>query len=163
MTGLLRLSPEARRANRRSRLSLGGRDPIGPRVDPIARTYASRILQCLGWAMLITTGWSAGAHAAPFCISNQSVPPQCMYYDAAQCEKEAALQGGVCSANPQRLTLRPGIGQFCVVTSSLISLCVYSDRGSCIAEAARQHGTCVAAPNVAPSRSPDPYGATGVY
>lgn len=102
-----------------------------------------------------------GALAAPFCIGNQSVPPQCIYDDASSCQREAARQGGVCSANEAQLTLQPGIGQYCVVTSSLVSVCVYPDRVSCAAEAARQHGACVAAPDVRPEQSPDPYSSVG--
>lgn len=106
---------------------------------------------------------SAGgpALAAPFCLESQSVPPQCIYDDASECQNDAARQGGVCEANPQQLTLQPGIGQYCVVTSSGVSSCIYPDRGSCAAEAARQHGACTAAPEIAPARTPDPYSAVG--
>jgi hypothetical protein len=102
-----------------------------------------------------------GALAAPFCIGNQSVPPQCIYDDASSCQREAARQGGVCSANAAQLALQPGIGQYCVVTSSLISICIFPDRDSCAAEAARQHGACVAAPGVRPEQSPDPFSSVG--
>lgn len=113
-----------------------------------------------GWAIILT-GAAGPALAAPFCIENQAMTPQCNYYDAAECQNDAARQGGVCSANPQQLTLQPGIGQFCLATSGGASFCIYPDRGSCMAEAARQHGACTAAPNVAPGRSPDPYSAVG--
>jgi len=111
--------------------------------------------------VLAILAFPGAAFAAPFCIQNQSVPPQCIYDDASSCQHEAMRQGGVCSANAKQLALQPGLGQYCVVTSSLVSMCIYPDRGSCTAEAARQHGACVAAPNVAPARTPDPYAAVG--
>jgi hypothetical protein len=114
----------------------------------------------LGWAVILA-GTAGPALAAPFCIENQSLPPQCNYYDAAQCQSDAARQGGVCSANPQQLSLQPGIGQYCLATSSGVSSCIYPDRGSCMAEAARQNAACTEAPNIAPGRAPDPYAAVG--
>ena len=113
-----------------------------------------------GWAIIVAAT-APPALAAPFCIQSQALPPQCNYYDASECQNDAIRQGGVCSANPQELTLQSGIGQYCLTTSDGVSLCVYPDRGTCMADAARQHGACVAAPNVAPGRSPDPYSAVG--
>jgi hypothetical protein len=121
------------------------------------------VTSCLArsaWAViLVSIGWPA--LAAPFCIENQALPPECNYYDASQCQTDAARQGGTCSANPQQLTLQPGIGQYCVTNSYGVSSCVYPDRGSCTAEAARENATCTAAPNIAPGRAPDPYSAVG--
>jgi hypothetical protein len=102
-----------------------------------------------------------GGHAAPFCIATESVPPQCIYYDAHDCRKEATRQGGICSVNPNELHVSTNVGQFCLVTSQQVSLCIYLDRGTCDAEAARQHGACVSSPGVAPSGAPDPYSAFG--
>jgi hypothetical protein len=112
------------------------------------------------WAVILA-GSAGPALAAPFCIESQALPPQCNYFDAAQCQSDAARQGGVCSANPQQLTLQPGIGQYCLVNSYGASSCIYPDRGSCMVEAARQHAACTAAPNVAPAKAPDPYAAVG--
>ena len=108
---------------------------------------------------LLLAGIASPALAAPFCIENQALPPQCNYYDAAQCETEAARQGGVCSANPQQMPLQAGVGQYCVAISGGASSCVYSDRGTCMAAARQLGGACTAAPAVAPSRAPDPYAA----
>jgi hypothetical protein len=128
--------------------------------DPGMRLRAKLHLAQFGWAFILAA--SAGsALAAPFCIENQALPPQCNYYDAAECQADAARQGGVCSANPQQLTLQSGIGQYCLATSYGASLCIYPDRGSCMADAVRQHGACTAAPNVAPGKAPDPYSAVG--
>jgi hypothetical protein len=99
------------------------------------------------------------AAAAPFCISSQVLPPQCIYVDAEECGREATRQGAVCSANAAELRLTRGVGQYCAVTSTQISICHYADRQSCNVDAARLHGTCVAALGVAPARTPDPYSA----
>jgi hypothetical protein len=102
----------------------------------------------------------AGGHAAPFCIGSEAVPPQCIYYDADSCRREAIRQGGVCSANAKELRVSTNVGQYCVVTSQQVSLCIYLDRTSCDAAAASQHGACVSSPGVAPSGAPDPYSST---
>ena len=101
-------------------------------------------------------------HAAPFCLGNESVPPQCIYYDANSCRKEAIRQGGICSANPRELHVSINIGKYCLVTSGQVSLCVYLDRAHCDADAARQNGACVSAPAGAPGvGAPDPFSTTG--
>ncbi|MDR3534253.1 MAG: hypothetical protein P4L90_27270 [Rhodopila sp.] len=96
------------------------------------------------------------AAAAPFCLNNQVLPPQCIYYDAQECDRDARHQGAVCSANPAELRLTRSVGDYCVVTSSQASVCAYPDRQSCSVEAARQQGICVTA-SKAPTQSPDPY------
>ncbi len=124
------------------------------------RPFATRQLARFGWA-LILSGAAGQAFAAPFCLQSQTIPPQCMYYDAAECQTDAARQNGVCSANPQEFTLQPNIGQYCLATSYGVAFCVYPDRATCMADAVRQHAACTAAPNVAPGKSPDPYSAVG--
>jgi hypothetical protein len=101
---------------------------------------------------------SSPALAAPFCIKSQVLPPQCIYYDAQQCSKEALRQNAVCSTNPAELTLAPGNGKYCVVTSSRVSVCAYADRTTCARDAALQQGTCTDAPATAAGAGvPDPY------
>jgi hypothetical protein len=95
--------------------------------------------------------------AAPFCLSTQVVPPQCIYYDARECNQEAQRQGGYCGTNPTELRLTDGPGQFCVVTSGHFSVCAYVDRPSCEQEAARQHGTCAVSTRHVAVGSPDPF------
>lgn len=114
------------------------------------------------WPVL-TAAMASPALAAPFCLETQAVPPQCNYFDAHQCQQDAAKQGGVCSVNNQQVTLTPGIGQYCVVTSQGVSQCMYADRGTCADQATRQGGACTEAPNVAPARTPDPYAAVGGF
>jgi hypothetical protein len=102
------------------------------------------------------------AIAAPFCLQTQSVPPQCIYYDAHECQLEANRQGGTCSVSTQeQAMLRPGEGQYCMVTSGGASVCAYPDIQSCDAAARSQNATCVEAPNVAPAKAPNPYSAVG--
>jgi hypothetical protein len=110
--------------------------------------------------VLLVTG-ATPAVAAPFCIRTQALSPQCIYYDAGQCQTEAFRQGGVCTVNTAEVHLKPGIGQYCMVTSSVVSLCAYADRGTCAAEATRHHGACVEGPGIAPGKAPDPYAAVG--
>ncbi len=99
------------------------------------------------------------AGAAPFCIAQQGMTPQCMYYDARDCEREAKRQNMYCSANAKELKVRTGTGQYCLVTSVGTSLCVYPDRTTCSNDATRQHGICTDAIKIAPARTPDPYSA----
>jgi hypothetical protein len=97
------------------------------------------------------------ALAAPFCITSQVLPPQCIYYDARQCNQEAQRQGATCATNPTELRLTDGPGQFCVVTSGRFSVCAYLDRPTCEQEARRQNGTCAASSRHVAVGSPDPY------
>jgi hypothetical protein len=113
-----------------------------------------------GWA-IVFAGLATPALAAPYCIQNQSLPPQCIYNDPGQCQADANKQGGVCSANPQQVTLNAGIGQYCLVTGTGVSRCVYPDRSTCLSDATRERGACTEAPTVAPSRAPDPYASVG--
>lgn len=113
--------------------------------------------------------WSAGllafgvapaiAVAAPFCLSSQAIPPQCIYTDPSLCQRDAQQQHGVCTVNKAEFAPTPNLGQYCVVTASMVSLCIYPDRESCETDAQRRHGTCVAAPGQAPYAAPDPYNA----
>jgi hypothetical protein len=136
------------------------RQPTGSIEVSSMRLFATRQLARFGWG-LILSGAAGQAFAAPFCIESQALPPQCNYYDAAECQSDAARQGGVCSANAHEFTLQPNIGQYCLATSYGAAFCVYPDRASCMAEAVRQHAACTAAPFVATGRSPDPFSSVG--
>jgi hypothetical protein len=99
------------------------------------------------------------AAAAPFCMSNQVLKPQCIYFDAQECARDAARQNATCSTNPSELPLTANVGQYCVVVSSRISKCTYFDRQTCDREATQLHGTCTIAPTRIGSGTPDPYSA----
>jgi hypothetical protein len=117
---------------------------------------------------LSTAGWlsalvalaalpATAALAAPFCLETQTVPPQCIYFDANDCRLEANHQRGACVVNPQEVGLVPNVGAYCIVTSGGASSCTYQDAGSCSREAVRQGGVCVAAPVAAAGPAPNPF------
>ncbi|PPQ27102.1 hypothetical protein CCS01_28645 [Rhodopila globiformis] len=98
--------------------------------------------------------------AAPFCLTSQVLQPQCIYYDAQLCARDAAQQkNAVCSANPAEMPLSANVGQYCVVTSARSSNCTYADRQTCARAATEQRGTCVIAPTRQSVGAPDPYSA----
>jgi hypothetical protein len=109
------------------------------------------------YALVLAASWFSSAQAAPFCISNQVLPPQCMFYDAQQCANEAARQNAQCSPNLAEIRLSRGTGEYCVITSAGASVCAYADYQTCSTAAAQQHGACVQGnPNRA-AREPNPY------
>ena len=111
-------------------------------------------------ALVVLAGgiFSQPAAAAPFCLQSEALPPQCIYYDASNCQRDAQVQQATCAANPKEIKMTYGVGQFCVIASSSVSICQFADRNSCTLEATRQRGTCVAAPEgIAPARTPDPF------
>jgi len=97
------------------------------------------------------------AVAAPFCVQTQSVPPQCIYVDAASCNERARQMQGYCSVNEDEVKLSGGLGHYCLLTSSLVSMCIYTDRGICERDAQQERGACVEAPLRPESPGPDPY------
>lgn len=95
---------------------------------------------------------------APFCVQSQSVPPQCIYVDAASCAKRAGQLGGSCTANPNELQITSGFTEYCVLDNTRIAQCIYSSLDSCSAEASRRHGICVRAPRKpGPGQASDPF------
>jgi hypothetical protein len=126
------------------------------------------VRQC-GWIMPLALAFSylteaPTAWAAPFCLRNAAVPPQCIYYDPSQCAKESAKQGGWCEPNARETRITSGTGNYCVVVAQSAAICAYLSRESCAAEATRLHGVCYH--NEAPggTGAPDPYAAfSGPY
>ena len=111
-----------------------------------------------GLGLLASTVAGFSARAAPFCLQNQAVPPQCIYYDANSCRRDAARQGAWCIVNPDAVgTAQPGGGSYCMVTSGGVSVCNFSDGVSCAREAAHEGGACVAAPTPPVVNTPNPY------
>ena len=98
----------------------------------------------------------AAGHAAPFCLQSDAIPPQCIYFDAALCAKDAAKQGGECSANRAEVVLVPNVGKYCMVTSQRASLCIYASITSCQNAAKAQGGACVELYGTG-SGAPNPY------
>lgn len=104
---------------------------------------------------------SGAALAAPFCLQNQGMTPQCIYYDPAICQRDAQKQNAECGVNPRESKPMNGSGQYCLVMSGGISFCEYQDYDSCQAEARRRNAACTGAPTRNPSRPPDPYSRQG--
>jgi hypothetical protein len=100
------------------------------------------------------------ALAAPFCLTSLAISPQCIYYDAHQCQSDSARQGGWCTTNPNETRVGVGSGQYCVVPVQGVALCNFLDRESCAAEATRQHGICYH-DEARAAGVPDPYAASG--
>jgi hypothetical protein len=99
------------------------------------------------------------ALAAPFCLNfNNGASPQCVFYDGAQCAREANLQNAECGINGREITVPPsGTGTYCVVVSGGGTTCGYGDGSDCSRVAQRQKGACVKSANTPPKAVPDPY------
>src|SRR4051812_37607188 len=94
-------------------------------------------------AAVVILGSFLGTHsasAAPYCMTNAGLPPQCIYYDANLCRKDSEKQGEWCTVQAAAMKTASGSGQYCLALSQLhsIALCNYQSRESCDAEAARQ-------------------------
>lgn len=126
-----------------------------------ASTESHRGWRLCGVGLLALLSVPAAALAAPFCVSTRAVPPQCLYTDPGECQRDAVKQGGVCTVNTAEFKPPAGIGQYCLVTPSLVSMCIFPDRASCMADAKRRNGACVRSPTLAPFGAPDPYAAIG--
>lgn len=99
------------------------------------------------WGRLLVVGAIMGPHvaqAAPFCMSLLGAGPQCIYYDAGQCQRDSAKQGATCITNPEGrvASAATGSGQYCLSLSSGANLCTYYNYESCNADAAKQNGAC---------------------
>jgi hypothetical protein len=94
--------------------------------------------------------------AAPFCVTIRGVAPQCTYYDAGECRKQAGALQAVCTLNDNEPIMRIGTATYCVVDSSRSALCQYLDRSSCNEDAQRSGSVCI--DNTKQGIQPDPYG-----
>lgn len=99
----------------------------------------------------------ASAVAAPFCVETDAIPPQCIFYDAAQCNKRAAEMGGQCTVDSSQVQVSTGIGHYCLLTSSKVTYCVFAGRDDCDREAKHQQGVCIQAPGSPEAPGADPY------
>ncbi len=110
-----------------------------------------------GAVALATLAGPAGA--APYCVAQQGITNQCLYFDPAECKLRASQLGGSCAANPTELSLPTTNPTFpYCVSGPGYSACKFADRGACEAEAARLGVGCVegSAPAAA-NAAPDPY------
>ncbi len=98
------------------------------------------------------------AIAAPFCMVIPNAAPQCMYYDGAQCAKDANRQNGSCDVNPAEVKVAASrIGDYCLVMPSGYSTCGYSDGTVCARDALLQKGACARAAGALPQQLPNAY------
>jgi hypothetical protein len=121
---------------------------------------AHRLAGCLlgaAWVLL-----AAPAVAAPFCVTVQGLPDQCVYVDGAECQQRAFQLGGVCTANAKEITTPPGPGSFCLAAGGHVVACNYVDRESCQQDAARQHTACIPA-TAPPNAAVDPFAVRRPY
>ena len=112
----------------------------------------------LGLGLLVTTLLAAPAGAAPFCVAQQGIPNQCLYFDPAECKLRAQQLGGNCAANPGEVatTNASTTSPYCI-TGPNYSSCKFIDRGACEAEAARMGVACVEGTTPPAGATPDPY------
>jgi hypothetical protein len=94
---------------------------------------------------------------APYCVQTMALPPQCLYFDPAECNTRANQLGGRCSANLDEVHPQPNIGHYCLLTAGQVSQCIYPDLAVCNAEAQHEGGVCVDAPNPPESPGADPF------
>ena len=71
------------------------------------------------------------AYAAPFCMTLQGIPPQCIYDDARDCKHRAGQLSGICTVNINEITSATGAEKFCSVDSTRTPQCLYVDRNGC--------------------------------
>lgn len=110
-------------------------------------------------AMVFWLGTPVVTMAAPFClIFNGGGTPECIYYDGAQCARDAVRQNAECGVNGQEIKVPPsGTGTYCVVIVSGGSTCGYGDGTDCSRVAQQQKGVCVKSEGTPPKITPDPY------
>jgi hypothetical protein len=108
--------------------------------------------------LFLTWAGVAFAQGAPWCVSTQALPPQCMFYDPRQCQLVAGQQGGLCVPNGNVHAVRSQLGQYCLVVAGATPACNYVDEGTCAREAKQQGGACVLSSEpTGPNLAPNPY------
>jgi hypothetical protein len=112
--------------------------------------------------VLLTGAVPVPALAEAFCVTVQGLPDQCIYADAAECQRRAFQLGGVCTANATTIVTPPGPGKFCLAEGGRAVACVYADRNTCIADAQRRHTACIPA-TAPPEGGVDPFAVRRPY
>lgn len=95
--------------------------------------------------------------AAPFCVTFQrGVSPECIYYDIAQCRRDADVSRGRCTVDMTYMESvmqfrLVGSGRFCLVHDQSFISCMYQVREDCVADAsAGEDGLCFDKENFRP-------------
>ena len=73
-------------------------------------------------------GHASAGRGGPVLRGVGGLPPQCIYFDAASCDKRATQLGAYCSVNGNEVHVSAAIGHYCLLTSSLVSSCIYVDQ-----------------------------------
>jgi hypothetical protein len=97
-------------------------------------------------AVALMLGGTSAALAAPFCVNVTGIPQQCLYVDAANCQREASRLGGRCTANPAELMTPVSAARYCLALGGGIMSCVYPAYADCETDAGRLGGACIATP-----------------
>lgn len=83
------------------------------------------------------------SHAANFCLTGASLPPQCIYDDAEVCMKASHYPETTCITNPDAVLTYSGGSRYCTVSSNMAVSCIYIDREQCNNEASRRREICI--------------------
>jgi hypothetical protein len=83
------------------------------------------------------------AFAAPFCIEEAGIPPQCLYHDVQSCRNEAAKRSGFCSANLEEVALPEYSAPFCIIETGMAPVCAFQSGEDCNNEASKRSAVCV--------------------
>jgi hypothetical protein len=109
-------------------------------------------------ASVLLLATPVAAMAAPFCLALPTGAPQCIYYDGAECSRQANRQNGVCQTNPTAVRLPTSrVGDYCLVMPDGHATCGYADPAQCSRDALAQKGACARSAGALPKQLPDAY------
>ena len=94
------------------------------------------------------------AEAAAYCLTGNTMPPQCNYETARQCAAAAQNPGTGCVPNPAEAHYLYGGQRYCVATEQRIQYCLFTDFLSCNEDAQRRGAVCYDRNAIGPA---DPY------
>ena len=105
-------------------------------------------------AIVVLPGPPQRAAAAAYCLTGNTMPPQCTYESAQQCARAAQNPGIGCVPNQAEVQHVYGGGRYCLATEQRIEYCIYGDFSSCNTAALHQGALCYDRHAIGPT---DPY------
>jgi hypothetical protein len=101
--------------------------------------------RCFGFAIVFTVGLlqSISVSAATFCVVGNGLQPQCLYDDAASCNRNADSPNFICTVNPEAQLTYIGGQKYCIVDSNRVAQCLYDDHARCDNDARERNFVCV--------------------
>lgn len=75
-------------------------------------------------------------------MGSNAIPPQCIYFDITECQRNARKIAGQCKINDEEITLEAGAGKFCLIRSYSTAECIYNDLATCNKDAIRVGAIC---------------------